>query len=145
MTRPTRQSKRERTKKMPTFDALCHDCGVEEGCLHEFECDMETCPRCLGQLISCSCFADLRELEQEGRIPWIRIPNLCRLCGEQWPEFFTVADEEWKAIVPPNLQNELLCKPCYKSLKLLWKKRGRRGWQDKRISSKAGGDTNTTS
>lgn len=35
----------------------CHDCGVERGRMHHRKCDMETCPRCLGQLISCECEA----------------------------------------------------------------------------------------
>lgn len=39
----------ERTK------SKCHDCGVEEGQLHELGCDNERCPFCGGQLISCSC------------------------------------------------------------------------------------------
>ena len=33
----------------------CHDCGVEEGRLHRFGCDMERCPFCGKQLITCNC------------------------------------------------------------------------------------------
>jgi hypothetical protein len=33
----------------------CHDCGIVDGLLHAFGCDMERCPRCFGQLISCGC------------------------------------------------------------------------------------------
>jgi len=33
----------------------CHDCGVGLGDLHHPRCDMEQCPRCGGQAISCEC------------------------------------------------------------------------------------------
>jgi hypothetical protein len=33
----------------------CHDCGIVDGQLHVPGCDMETCPRCFGQLITCGC------------------------------------------------------------------------------------------
>ncbi len=33
----------------------CHDCNTKEGELHELGCDMERCPFCDGQLISCDC------------------------------------------------------------------------------------------
>jgi hypothetical protein len=33
----------------------CHDCNVAWGGLHHYGCDMEECPLCGGQLISCDC------------------------------------------------------------------------------------------
>jgi hypothetical protein len=36
----------------------CPDCGVREGHLHELGCDMESCPFCGAQLISCDCLYD---------------------------------------------------------------------------------------
>ncbi len=34
----------------------CPDCNVAPGGRHHANCDQEVCPRCGGQLISCSCF-----------------------------------------------------------------------------------------
>ena len=34
---------------------VCHDCGVQEGQFHKPGCDMEHCPFCGHQLISCDC------------------------------------------------------------------------------------------
>lgn len=33
----------------------CHDCAVLSGQYHVLDCDLEECPRCGGQLITCGC------------------------------------------------------------------------------------------
>lgn len=33
----------------------CHDCGCKKGMVHHWLCDMERCPNCGGQLLSCDC------------------------------------------------------------------------------------------
>ena len=40
----------------------CHDCNVESVYKHHPGCDMEECPRCLGQLISCGCLDETKEV-----------------------------------------------------------------------------------
>ena len=36
-------------------DGRCHDCNIVHGGKHHPGCDVELCPRCDGQLISCGC------------------------------------------------------------------------------------------
>jgi hypothetical protein len=33
----------------------CHDCGCEHGEIHYWGCDVEICPRCRGQMLTCIC------------------------------------------------------------------------------------------
>ena len=45
-----------READMPTSSLHhCGDCGVLQGQLHVPDCDIEQCPRCRGQLMSCGC------------------------------------------------------------------------------------------
>lgn len=53
-------SKGKEFKRIPYTDNCldpqsCHDCNVKEGKLHHDGCDMERCPKCHGQLLSCDC------------------------------------------------------------------------------------------
>ena len=54
----TVQIKFEDGTEMPSIpsDSKCHDCNVHAGGFHHPGCDMERCPNCKGQLISCGCF-----------------------------------------------------------------------------------------
>ncbi len=123
----------------------CHDCNCKEGEIHHFGCDMERCPFCGTQLIICHCCYDLlgidaspgtwvyshgltdeqekqwvKMLKEKGRIPWLCIPSLCGSCGENWPGFFHVPNEEWEKYVIPALQEHILCIPCYERMKQLF-------------------------
>jgi hypothetical protein len=43
----------------------CHDCAIAPGQLHLDGCDMESCPRCFGQLITCGCLCDDGPADEE--------------------------------------------------------------------------------
>lgn len=103
------------------LDLKCHDCGRSVGQLHKLGCDMERCPLCGGQLISC----DEKHYQwvEQGRckrIPYIQPLVNCAVCGIIFPEFFKVTDEEWLKHVIPPLQSEVLCEDCYNAMKELF-------------------------
>lgn len=47
----------ERTGDVKRPDQCCHDCNAADGHMHHPGCDMERCPICGRQLISCGCRA----------------------------------------------------------------------------------------
>jgi hypothetical protein len=52
--------------RSPNRDStVCHDCAVTLGQFHHFGCDMEQCPRCEGQLLSCGCWDDDEDDESD--------------------------------------------------------------------------------
>lgn len=49
----------------------CPDCGAEIGQLHAPACDVEQCPYCGGQLLSCCCDGlGIGEVPADDRLPW---------------------------------------------------------------------------
>lgn len=134
--------KHEITSMRQREPAQCHDCGCYEGELHAPGCDMERCPFCGGQLISCDCCYKLLGIDvspgtwaytnglteeqqtvwdemlvAKGLVPYIRFPNLCCYCGKLWPDMFRVPDEEWEKYIPLEHRGDMLCKECYDLIK----------------------------
>ena len=46
-------------------DRRCSDCGAIRGEFHHLGCDLERCPRCRRQLISCGCWTDSVEEDDD--------------------------------------------------------------------------------
>lgn len=122
----------------------CGDCGVKEGQIHHPWCDMEPCPFCGGQLLYCLCpYEQLKLipsvakvdplslpplskaqrqrwrqiLHRKERVPFILYPVLCEVCGEMWPDFFKVPNEEWMQYIPPDRRRWVICRSCYDRIK----------------------------
>ncbi len=113
----------------------CAGCGIPEGLKHVPGCCAERCPFCGNQLASCDCcytemeisgYRRLSEsekkqwigiLEEKGRFPYIRYPNVCAKCGRVSPDFFKVADEEWNRYIQPDMQSKILCRDCYEYIR----------------------------
>ena len=114
--------------------ARCGDCDVEEGEIHQFNCDMEVCPFCGNQLLMCNLsdgegsdkyvmsdkaptIYSISRDETKARIPYIEYPVLCAKCGKKYPDFFHVSDEEWEQYIQPDRRHEVICRECYDYIK----------------------------
>lgn len=120
------QESEEQIKPHYWLNITCHDCDAKVGELHQLGCDMERCPVCGGQLISCSeNHYKWVEMGRFKRIPYIQPLVNCAVCGELFPDFFKVTDEEWDKYVIPSLKHEVLCEDCYEAMKELFPE----GWR----------------
>jgi hypothetical protein len=92
----------------------CPNCGTPEGKLHKRWCDLEICQLCRKQFIICMC--DKKE-RKKARVPFILYPQMCAKCGELWPKFFMVSNEEWEFYIQPDMRNKIICYNCYEYIK----------------------------
>ena len=54
---------------------------------------------------------------KKGRVPFISYPNLCRRCGELWPDMFMVPEEAWEKYVEIGERDKMLCRECWDQIK----------------------------
>ena len=78
----------------------CHDCNIvnEGGNVHHPGCDMEKCPKCKGQLISCGCLDGNEDEEESEEIEESELLIVIRefdvLCGK-YPNIGFIGNSEF--------------------------------------------------
>lgn len=85
----------------------CHDCGAKEGEIHQRGCDMEKCPFCGGQLISCNCRYTKLGMNYDHDLPYSGLP----------PEVYKKGlpddlDEKWEEILKEKGRVPYIIYPC---------------------------------
>jgi ribosomal protein S27AE len=56
---------------LPDDDYACGDCGTAPGNFHHVNCDQEECPRCGGQLLTCTMLESHQLAGDEEMSPWL--------------------------------------------------------------------------
>lgn len=102
----------------------CGDCGCNEGEIHNFFspednncCDMEMCPICKGQLLSCDC--DKNKITEEIREPYLNYTTwFCCRCSKTDFPMVIVSKNEWEYICGKTYPLDcVLCKECMNFIK----------------------------
>lgn len=87
-------------------DQRCHDCNVVLGAYHHPGCDMDLCPICGGQIISCGCQGgpdwDVTPFEEEKEEP-----KSVNLGGGFWPKVKAMNALSLKDGAEPGFSKEL--------------------------------------
>jgi|SRR5215211_1064506 len=90
---------------LPEEYNYCHDCGVTEFRYHHPGCDMERCPNCDQQFITCECLPDDENLVKDVKFyiaAWeedIRHKTNCSVCGHLGVEKFYHLENDKNEIV----------------------------------------------
>ena len=52
-------------------------------------------------------------LAGQGRLPWIRYPNVCAKCGALYPDLFMVDTPVWEHYIEPSERDKIICRECF--------------------------------
>jgi len=110
---------------MPNEDELrnCPGCAVAPGEFHEPGCDVERCPRCKGQMISCDCVYEINDMAvdtMEELHPDIYNDGPTVEMWAKWSKEWGHKLERWTGIWPGVLESR------------------KRGWYSRMIPGKKG-------
>ena len=84
-------------------EGVCHDCGAKPGEYHHPGCDMERCPVCHAQLITCNCKGNKRALRD---CPETELLGMCMdAIDDAYRNDGDVSPETARAIVLDTMQN----------------------------------------